>query len=239
MSLLPKNEPREIKTDEKLRFYFYGVPMSGKTTLASQFPNALMINTDGNFRQFTTPVVQLRDTVEQNGRIVERTYAWENFKEVLTELEAKNNTFETIILDLVEDAYEFCRLYVLKEVLKVNHESDSGFGKGWKMVDSEFLDCMRRFFALDYKNIIIISHEDKTSSVTKKNGEQISLIKANIRDAIANKLCGMVDVVARVTVDGDKRNLEFKCDSYVFGGGRVANTIIPLDYTELMNVCRK
>ena len=46
----------------------------------------------------------------------------------------------------------------------------------------------------------------------------------------------MVDLVARLVVDGDKRTLNFKSDEVVFGGGRlqgVKTTEIPLSWDAL------
>ena len=49
----------------------------------------------------------------------------------------------------------------------------------------------------------------------------------------------MVDLVARLVVDGDKRTLNFKSDEVVFGGGRlqgVKTTEIPLSWDALCEV---
>ena len=49
----------------------------------------------------------------------------------------------------------------------------------------------------------------------------------------------MVDLVARLVVDGDKRTLNFKSDEVVFGGGRlqgVKTTEIPLSWGALCEV---
>ncbi len=49
----------------------------------------------------------------------------------------------------------------------------------------------------------------------------------------------MVDIVARVVVDGDERTLNFKSDEVIFGGGRlkgITKTSIPLSWDELMKV---
>ena len=92
---------------------------------------------------------------------------------------------------------------------------------------------------LDYENIILISHEDTSKDITKKTGDKITAIKPNINEKVANKVAGMVDIVARVVVDGDERTLEFKSDEVIFGGGRLKNiskTSIPLDWNALCEV---
>ncbi|HBF9947035.1 TPA: AAA family ATPase, partial [Clostridioides difficile] len=74
--------------------------------------------------------------------------------------------------------------------------------------------------------------------ITKKGGDKITAIKPNLQEKAANKIAGMVDIVARVVADGDVRTLSFKTNEVIFGGGRlkVKSNEIPLDYNELMKV---
>ncbi len=146
--------------------WWYGAPFSGKTTLANKFPNPLMLNTDGNIKFVDAPFLPIKDKVVVEGRMTKRTLAWEIFKEVIEELEKKQNDFETIIVDLLEDTYEHCRLYMYDK-LGIEHESDNSF-KAWDMVRTEFLSTLKRLMNLDYENIILISHEDMSKDVTKK-----------------------------------------------------------------------
>jgi len=235
---LPKNERRDITVSSKKKLWLYAPPFAGKTTLTDKFPDPLILTTDGNINNVTAPYVYIRDEVTVTGRITNRKFAWEVFKDTIEELEKKQNDFKTISLDLVEDTREMCRLYMY-EKLGIQHESDSGFGKGWDVIKTEYLSTMRRFFNLDYENIIICSHEDVSKTLTKKSGEQITRIAPNIQEAIATKLAGMVDIVARIIVNDDgTRTISFKTDSVIFGGGRlnVTGREIPCDYDELMAV---
>lgn len=236
--ILPENKRRLIEVAANKKIWLYGAPFSGKTTLTDKFPNPLILSTDGNIHNVTAPYIHIKDEVKLNGRMTERTFAWEIFKDTIEELEKKQNDFETISLDLVEDTREMCRIYMY-DTLGITHESDAGYGKGWDIIKTEYLSTMRRFFNLDYPNLIIVSHEDVSKSITKKSGEQITRIAPNIQEAVATKLSGMVDIVARVIVkDDDTRVLSFKTDSVIFGGGRlnVRGREIPLDYDALMQV---
>lgn len=236
--ILPKNERRDIEVSNKKKIWLYAPPFAGKTTLTDKFPDPLILTTDGNIKNVTAPYVYIKDEVTVTGRMTNRKFAWEVFKETITELEKKQNDFKTISLDLVEDTREMCRLYMYDK-LGIQHESDSGFGKGWDIIKTEYLSTMRRFFNLDYDNIIICSHEDVSKNITKKSGEQITRIAPNIQEAIATKLAGMVDIVARIVVNDDgTRTISFKTDNVIFGGGRlnVTGREIPCDYDELMSV---
>ena len=82
------------------------------------------------------------------------------FLDVVAELEKKQNDFKRICLDLVEDLYEHCRLYIYDK-LDIQHEQDAGYGKGWDMVRTEFLSTIKRLKNLGYQ-IIYISKESFT-----------------------------------------------------------------------------
>lgn len=234
--VLPKNERRNIEQVQKKVVWIYGAPFNGKTTFANKFPDPLMLNTDGNIKFVDAPFIPVKDKVEVVGRMTKRTKGWEIFKDIISELEKKENTFKTIIVDLLEDVYEQCRLYMCEQ-MGITHESDDSF-KAWDKVRTEFLSTLKRLMNLDYENIILISHEDTTKDITKKSGDKITAIKPNIQDKIANKVAGMVDIVARVVADGDIRTISFKADEVTFGGGRLltrTNTI-PLDYDAFLEV---
>lgn len=237
--LLPSTERRNIEKTKKRKLWIYGPAFCGKTTMLDDAPNPLNLNTDGNVEFVTMPYLAIKDEVTVNGRITERKFAWQVFKEAIAELEKKQNDFKTIIVDLLEDTREMCRLYKYDE-LGIQHESDSGFGKGWDIIKTEYLSTIRRLFNLDYENIVVVSHEDVSKDITKKNGQNITRIAPNIQDAIANKIAGMVDIVARVVVeDDDSRTLNFKTNEVIFGGGRlkgITKTSIPLSWEALMNV---
>ena len=236
---LPSSERRNIGETTKRKIWIYGAAFSGKTTMLDDAPNPLNLNTDGNIQFVTMPYMSIKDEVTVNGRMTSRKFAWEVFKDTIEELEKKQNDFKTIIIDLLEDTREMCRIYMY-DSLGIQHESDSGFGKGWDIIKTEYLSTMRRFFNLDYENLVVISHEDISKDITKKNGQNITRIAPNIQDAVANKIAGMVDIVARVVVeDDDSRTLNFKQNEVIFGGGRlkgIKQTSIPLSWDALMDV---
>ena len=227
--ILPKNERHAAGTATQRKLWIYGAPFSGKTTLADQFPDVLMLNTDGNVKFVTAPCVRIKESLD--GHI--KKQAWEVFKETIDELAKKDNEYKSIVVDLVEDTYEACRLYMYKK-LGITHESDSSF-KAWDMVRTEFLSTMKKLMNLDYENIVLISHEDTSKDITKRSGDAITAIKPNIQDKIANKLAGMVDAVIRCVVIDGEHMLSFKTDEVQFGGGRIDFGVseIPNSYESL------
>ena len=223
--MLPSTNRVAIDATTHKKMWIYGAPFSGKTTVCDAAPTPLNLNTDGNVKTVTMARLPIKDTME--GR--QKKLAWEVFKAAIDDLEAGSG-FETIVVDLVEDTYESCRLYMYAQ-MGITHESDDSF-RAWDKVRTEFLSTFRRLLNLPY-NIILISHEDLSKDITKKSGDKITAIKPNIQDKIANKLAGMVDIVCRVLVEDDGRYLSFKSDAVTFGGGRItghSKGTIPLSW---------
>lgn len=219
------------------KLWVYGEPFSGKTTFAVKSADHLVLSTDGNAQYCTDSYKLITDEVTVNGRITTRKLAWDVFKEEIERLEA-GSKYKTIVVDLVEDTYEMCRLFMYKK-LNITHESDDSF-RAWDKVRTEYLSTMRRLINLPY-DIVLISHEDTSKDITKKSGENITSIKPNLQDKISNKLAGMTALVGRAVCDNGEYTLQIKPDEMTFGGGRlgVNNTIVPLDWNEVAALFNK
>ncbi|WP_066316872.1 AAA family ATPase [Bacillus sp. FJAT-29814] len=215
---LPKNERRERKIDTKPDFWIYADSYVGKSTFVDQIPNVLFLNTDGNTDNTTAPVISIKDIVTKSGRVTTRKLAWEVFLETISDLETEENDFEAVALDLVEDIYEHCRVYVFDKN-GWEHESDGSYGKGWSKVTTEFNNAMKRLKALGYQ-IGYVSKE-KVEEITLKGGSKRTTFKPNINDKVANFLTGTVDLTLRAFVNSDdERFLQLAKKQNVFGGGR-------------------
>jgi phage nucleotide-binding protein len=233
--MLPSTERRTRLQVNNKTIWIYGAPFSGKTTFANAFPTPLMLNTDGNIKFVDAPFIALKDEVIQAGRITKRKLAWEIFKDAISELELHQNDFKTSIVDLLEDVYDHCRVYMYDK-MNIEHESDNSF-KAWDMVRNEFLREIKRLMSLNY-DIVLVSHEDTSKDVTKRSGDKITRIAPNIQEKIANKVAGMVDVVARIIADDGDYTLNFKTSEVIFGGGRLNFKIdkILLEYNDFVEL---
>lgn len=219
------------------KIWVYGAPFSGKTTLAVGAPDHYVLSTDGNAQYVTDSYKLITDEVRVNGRVTTRKLGWEVFKEELDKLEA-GTQYKAIVVDLIEDTYEMARLYMYKK-LGISHESDDSF-RAWDKTRTEYLSTIRRLMNLPY-DIILISHEDTSKDITKKSGENITSIKPNVTDKVANKVAGMVALVGRAVCDNGKYTLQIKTDEVVFGGGRLGinNVVIPLAWDEVTKLFEK
>lgn len=146
MVLLPKNEPKAKDITPKM-FFIWGQSMSGKTFLARQFPNPVIINTDGNAKKVETPSVEVFD--------------FETFVKVMTEIESGKHDFETVIIDLVDDIKTMLEVYVMKKY-DIEALADAPFGKAFSDVKTTWKTLMVRLSQMPY-NVVFVSHVTETS----------------------------------------------------------------------------
>lgn len=226
--ILPENKRRTKTINTEPDMWIYADSYVGKSTFIDQIDNLLFANTDGNVENITSPVVRIKDELEKNGRMTNKVFAWQKFLELVDELEKKENDFKVIALDLIEDLYEHCRLYMYDK-LGIEHEQDAGFGKGWDMVRTEFLSTIKRLKNLGYR-IIYISKELKTE-VNLKNGAKITSYGPNMADKVANVLAGTVTLTVRAFMNNRGRFLQLAKEENIFGGGRFnfVHDTCPLD----------
>lgn len=218
---LPENKKRELKKEKLTQLpdlFIYGASYVGKSTLFDSLDNVLFINTDGNCDMYQNPSVYIGKTVQMNGRMKVEKSAWQNFLDVIEELEKRENTFKYIALDLVEDLREHCRVHMC-EKLKIAHESDSNYSKGWDMVTTEYNQAIKRLKAAGYTVLYIA--KEVTKDVTPRGGTPYTTYNPNLPEKTANMLAGTVKLTCRVYVDEKgERWLNLKPNVHEFGGGR-------------------
>lgn len=218
---LPQNKKREIKKQKVTELpdmYIYGASYVGKSTVIDTLNDVLFVNTDGNYDMYQNPYVFIGKTSKMQGRIKIEKSAWENFLEVIDELEKKENTFKYIALDLVEDLREYCRIYMCDK-LKIPHESDSNYSKAWDMVTTEFNQAMKRLKSAGY--IVIRISKEVAKEVTEKSGAKYTTFRPNIPEKAADVLAGMSKLSVRAYVDDKgERWFNLEPNPHWFGGGR-------------------
>lgn len=153
------------KVSRNLRGYsvlFYGTPKSGKTTIASKFPGALVLAFEKGYLAIP-------------GIMAKPMYSWNDFKKTLRELndpEVKQ-TFQTVVIDTADIAYGYCEKYVCGQASDANNSYDSiaeiPYGKGYQLAQNEFDECIRRILQMDYGLVLISHSQDKVFKDENEN----------------------------------------------------------------------
>lgn len=168
MSILPKNE-RKIAKETPRNFVIYGATMHRKTYFADEFPNPLNLNTDGNAEMIETPSINIRNERNAKGEIIKS--ASDLLSEIILELETTNHTFETVVIDVIDDIVTLFEQEIIEEH-GVRSVGDIPYGKGHQM-----LEMMVRVFVMRLKELSMKKHINvlylSRLAVTEENNVEV------------------------------------------------------------------
>lgn len=168
-------------------YFIYGAPMSGKSYFASFFPHPLSLNTDGNSEQGTAPSIQIRNLRNSDGSLKQSCI--DQLDGILTALQDENNSFQTIIIDVIDDICVMIEQAICIEN-NVRSLSDMGYGKGFSIFNTTLQQ-----FVMDLKslplNVIYISRENEINDDNSSNPELVPSLKTKYYN-IVNGNCDLV-----------------------------------------------
>lgn len=174
--------PHQVSRD--LRGYsvmFYGEPKSGKTTIASKFPNHLILAFEKGYSAIP-------------GAMAQPINSWGEFKQTLRELKKPEvqERFETIIIDTADIAYDYVERFVCAQE-GVDTINKIPFGGGYAKAGKEFDEALRSIVQMDY-GLVIISHAaDKV--FTDESGVEYNQIVPTLASRprlICQRLCDII-----------------------------------------------
>lgn len=175
MGILTNLKPHVVSRD--LRGYsvlFYGTPKSGKTTIASQFPGAVIFAFEKGYSALP-------------GVMAQPINSWNEFRRLLVELkeEETKQMFQTIVIDTVDIAYDYCAKFICDDQ-GVDTIGDIDYGKGYGLVEDEFDSALRKIIQLDY-GLVLISHSTERTEKDER-GQEYSKIEPTL-DKRGRKIC--------------------------------------------------
>jgi AAA domain len=224
------DKPKPKTTDfSKYKFLIYGDPGSGKSTFASRFPDAIFIPTEPGLNFLS--VNQITDD-DGNPKIIRN---WTEFCEAIRLLCTSEHKFKTVVIDTVDNAFEFCALHVLQS-RKLEHESDEGFGKGWGLIKREFTKVVN-FLANSGFGIVFISHEKL--SEREEKGVKRPFIDNSLSNQARVYVNGLVDFIFYCSMNDDgKRLMRTKASLNVNAKDRsgILPEVMPMDFDLLVKI---
>lgn len=163
--LLPKNE-RKVPKETPRNFLIYGAAMHGKTFFADEFPNPLNLNTDGNAEMIETPSLNIQNIRGRDGSITQS--AFDYLGEILNELENTNHTFETLIIDVMDDIVALFEQEIIEEA-GVKSIGDIGFGKGYKTHESMIRAFVMKLKGMSMTRKINVIYTSRLTTIEENN----------------------------------------------------------------------
>lgn len=175
----------------KLKVLVYGPPKQGKSTFASQAPNALFLATEAGLNAL--------DVFQQP------IHTWDDMLAACQEIAAGKHQFSTIVIDTIDNLYRLCSEAICKR-MRIDTLGDAEFGKGFAMCNSEFLRVLTKLSLLPY-GLVLISHSQdiEVKTRTGKSLKTIPTLPGRARLIVL----GLVDVILfldqeTVTLEGGK-----------------------------------
>ena len=161
-------KPHQVSRDLRgYSVFLYGAPKTGKTTIACQFPGALLLAFEKGYSTI-------------GGVLAQPINSWSEFKKLFVEFKdpAVKERYQTIVIDTADIAYSYCEKYICTRESDAKHSyqnvADIPYGKGYSLAMDEFDECIRKILQLGY-GLVIISH-DQDKTMKNENGEEYNQI---------------------------------------------------------------
>lgn len=168
VSILPKNE-RKVAKETPRNFVIFGGTMHGKTYFADEFPNPLNLNTDGNAEMIETPSVSIKHERDARGNITKG--ASDLLSDIIVELENANHTFETVVIDVIDDIVTLFEQEITEEH-GVRSVGDISWGKGHQMLEMMVRVFVMRLKELSMKKQINILYLSRLNTIEENDVEK-------------------------------------------------------------------
>ncbi len=220
-------QPHQISRDLREKIVvIYGEPKVGKTTIASQFPKALLLAFEKGYNALS-------------GVMAQNVTKWSEFKKVLKQLENKavQEKFETIIVDTADLAYASCEKFIIQRE-GVDKIGDIPYGAGYKMVRDEFDTSLRSIPMMNY-GLVMISHA-QIATVTMEDGTEYSKTMPTLAKQPRGVVLSMADIIGyakSVEREGESKTVLFLRGTPQFeAGSRFKHTppVIKFEYEALV-----
>lgn len=160
--------------------YIYGAPKTGKTTLAAQMKNPLLLAFEPGYHAL--PGVMAQDIT-----------SWAEMKQVFRELKKPEvrEAFGAVIVDTIDIAADRCKKYICNQN-GIEDLGDLGYGKGWNKFKEEFNEIFRGLTQLGYA-VFFIGH-DKIEIIDNPDGSKLQKIRPSLSNSTKTVIAGMADI---------------------------------------------
>lgn len=219
-------KPHKVSTDlTGYITYIYGAPKTGKTTLATQMPDAILLAFEKGYNAL--PGVMAQDIT-----------SWGEMKQVYRELKkpAVKEMYQSIVVDTIDIAADMCQKYICDQN-GITTLGELGFGKGWTFFKNEFNQVFRGLTQLGYAVVFLGHHRELIEEGTNR-----TIIRPALSNSTRVTISGMADIIgyAHQKKDASMSVLTLRHDDSIECGGRFKyiKPEIEMNYDNLVAVVR-
>ena len=230
-------KPHQISPSiEGKTFFFYGGPKTGKTTLASQFPQPLIIG----FEKGWNMISGIKAVP------IDNWYEALNVQQQLIRLRAQYNAgqiddpmYRTIVIDTADIASVLAEKFVLKREHK-SYLDETEQKRGYEALRREYDNYIQALQKAGY-GVINISHAKTIQIKDRRTDEKTDKIVPTVHDRISSIIYRFSDFVGYISTEKDEegvlqRYITFRADGdeILCGSrGKYMPERIPLSYETL------
>lgn len=171
---------------EEYSWLIYGDPKAGKSTLCSQFKNALILDTQNGYKNLDHTGLVIKD--------------WKHFLLVCTEI-AKGTEFKVVVIDLIDDLYHMCLDYITARQPAGWHPGDEEWGRGWSMIADEFTSKIGKLNRIPGISLVFVSHA-KDKDIKTRDYKIVKTMPTFFSNRSAGFVMSIVDIVLYITSRG-------------------------------------
>lgn len=175
-------EPHKISSDlSGYITYIFGAAKVGKTSLAAQTKDCLLIATEKGYNAI--PGIRAVDVT-----------SWSEMRQVYRELKKAEvrNTYKVLIVDTIDLAAKYCTKYICNQQ-DIDELGTLPYGKGYNLMRSEFEDVFNGLTQMGYA-VFFISHAQDTV-FTRPDGTEYTKIIPSLSPAKVNAIIeNMADI---------------------------------------------
>ncbi len=225
--MLPKEKTKPQLSPSNLSVLLYGPSKIGKSTWCSQAKNAIFLASEpglNSLEVFQVPITN-----------------WEELLKACADLAEGKHSFETVVIDTVDNLYRMCADYVCQKN-KIEHESDLPYGKAYALIMNEFQRVINKLAFLPY-GLILISHSIE-KEIETRTGKHTRIVPT-LPDRARKMVVGLVDLILYCDLETNKddkgkqtyrRVIRTKPNLNYDAGDRTGRLpeVLPLDFKEFI-----
>jgi hypothetical protein len=206
---LPIKKKQPSSSIEDFTWLIYGDKKIGKTSLTSQFPEALIYGFEPGTKALEVFAVDIPN--------------WETALAYNDELFESENQFKNIVIDTGKVAYDRNMQFICNRE-GIAHPADQAYGKGWSAVAKSFEKFHYDIVSNGY-GMVIVSHE-KFVETELPSGLKQTKIEPDLSGSSLNFYHGLVDIIARYHFIGSQRFLTIRGNENECAGCRMSKNFL-------------